>query len=397
MGMFGLTNINFNRGSRNLTGPISSLFTSRFNYNILKYPIDVGNYDKGHYMVIFINSQNRTQFTPAGTTGDNPSTVENAIKYDKLNVNDLAGATTGSLGDITSRIGSSSEIGAKIVDISKNALSGVSGASGKNRVFTRTIQRTAETIALYMPDTLNFTHNQSYSDVSLGGGLGGALLTGGGTAVADLIQSLRNGQSIDDILKRLGNQAPGLVDIGVGAVSSKFGRFGQVFVAAGLERAINPLLELLYSSPSLRQFRFDFLFYPRTEREAQEVQKILNKLKFHQAPEIDRTTRGFFLIPPSEFDIKFYYNGGENPNIPKISTCVLETIDVDYAPNGFAAYEIPSQLTPTEGGTGMPVSIRLSLQFKETEIMTKDNFQDRGQSFGETYQYSNDQFPNVEE
>ena len=80
------------------------------------------------------------------------------------------------------------------------------------------------------------------------------------------------------------------------------------------------------------------------------------------------------MTPPSEFDIKFMYNGKENPNIPKVSTCVLESIDIDYAPNGFSTYEVPGQNTPTPGGTGTPVGVRMSLQFKETEILTKANF-----------------------
>jgi len=377
MAIFSFTDINFNRGARNLTGPISSLFNTAYNYDILKYPIDIGNYDKGHYMVLHINTQNRTQFNSSGLTGENPSIVNNFINQNKPNPSSLVSTITDTINTFTSGLGEQAQ---RFSNSAKQLFEGASGLSGTNRVFTRTIKQTKETIALYMPDTLNFTYSQTYSDVSLGGGLGGALLTGGGTAIADLIQSLRSGQSIDETLKRLGNQAPGLADIGAGVAATEFGgRFGQVFVAAGLERAINPLLELLYTSPSLRQFRFDFLFYPRTEKEAQEVQKILNKLRFHQAPEIDRKTNGFFLVPPSEFDIKFYYNGTENPNIPKISTCVLETIDVDYAPNGFAAYELPSALTPSEGGTGMPVAIRLSLQFKETEIMTKSNFAEGGQ------------------
>ena len=119
------------------------------------------------------------------------------------------------------------------------------------------------------------------------------------------------------------------------------------------------------------------MFYPRNEKEATEVQKIIHKLRFHQAPEIDSNSQGFFLIPPSEFDIKFYYNGKENINIPKISTCVLTTIDVDYAPNGFSAYEVAGETYPSTGRTGMPVGIRLSLGFKETEILTKANYESR--------------------
>jgi hypothetical protein len=100
--------------------------------------------------------------------------------------------------------------------------------------------------------------------------------------------------------------------------------------------------------------------------------QIIKKLKFHQAPEIASRAGGRFLIPPSEFDIQFFYNGFENPNIPKVSTCVLDTIDVDYAPNGFSAYEVPGSLKPEEGETGTPTGIRLSLQFKETQIITKE-------------------------
>jgi hypothetical protein len=121
------------------------------------------------------------------------------------------------------------------------------------------------------------------------------------------------------------------------------------------------------------------MMYPRSSKEALEVQRILNRLRFHQAPEILKEGAGgfgsFFLVPPSEFDIEFYYNGRINPNIPKISTCVLTSIDTDYAPNGWAAYEVPSDRgNSVLGKTGMPVGIRLSLNFQETEILTKDNF-----------------------
>jgi hypothetical protein len=161
----------------------------------------------------------------------------------------------------------------------------------------------------------------------------------------------------------------------------QFGNQGAGIYAAGTGTVINPQLEMIYTSPSFREFRFDFMLYPRSSKEAIEVQKILNRLRFHQAPEIFKegagALGGFFLVPPSEFDIKFYYNGRINPNIPPISTCVLTSIDTDYAPNGWSAYEVPSDSgEPTMGKTGMPVGIRLSLNFQETEIMTKDNFFD---------------------
>jgi hypothetical protein len=76
------------------------------------------------------------------------------------------------------------------------------------------------------------------------------------------------------------------------------------------------------------------------------------------------------LIPPSEFDIKFYYSGKENDNIPKIGSCVLKDIQVNYAPQGWSAYEVPGQ-SATLGGTGMPVGIEMTLSFQEITYITK--------------------------
>ena len=154
-------------------------------------------------------------------------------------------------------------------------------------------------------------------------------------------------------------------------IAGEVGALGA-FAATGV--VTNPMLELLYTSPSFRSFQFDFFFYPRDEREALEVQKIIERLKFHQAPEISGSFGKGFLIPPSEFDIRFYYNGAQNPNIPQISTCVLEDININYAPNGFSAYEVPNENIPSLGRTGMPVSIQLTLQFKEVTYLTKEDF-----------------------
>ena len=150
------------------------------------------------------------------------------------------------------------------------------------------------------------------------------------------------------------------------------GPVGQILFTAGTGGKVqNPMLEILYSSPQFREFNFDFLMFPRSEQEALEVQNIIDRLKFHQAPELVKNSGGYFLYPPSEFDISFYYNGHENPNIPKISTCVLTTITTDYTPGGFATYEVEGESIASMGRTGMPVGIKLSLSFKETEYLVK--------------------------
>jgi hypothetical protein len=319
---------------------------SQYDTNIFKFPIDIGNADKGHYMIIHINQQENTNFKN-NILSDKPTVIENRVRFGTTNLPSIIGTAVRPVSDSLNLN----------IDLPKDF----------DLKFLRTINRTSDTIALYMPDTLNFIHNQSYSDLEMTGTLAAAASVG--FSFKDMLEGDSSNATLKGVIKNL---SPFIAR--AAAVESSFLR--AVFAGAA-QKVINPMMEMIYTSPAFREFRFDFMFYPRDEKESNQVQKIIQKLKFHQAPEFDYSDGGlgFFMIPPSEFDIKFYYSGKENPNIPKISTCVLTAIDVDYAPNGFASYEVPGENDPHLGKTGMPVGIRMSLQFKETEIMTKKHFE----------------------
>lgn len=123
---------------------------------------------------------------------------------------------------------------------------------------------------------------------------------------------------------------------------------------------VNPRVEVLFSTRPQRQWVFELFLVPRSEKEAEAVKQIIQTLRYYAAPEISMT--GFFYIPPAEFDITFFFNGKENQNLPRISTCVLERIDVDYAPeNTYSTFK-----------DGQPIATRLSLAFREVEILHKE-------------------------
>jgi len=404
MALFGLTDIKIGgRGSvsiGDLRESGSGILPSRYESNTYRYPIDIGDTNKGHYMVIHINQQDKTQFSGT-TTDDLPTIFENRqstgvypggvystsiLAEALLNVADSSGArAAGSFAQ--GLIDKLPNIG-KILNIPQDSLGQFTnvlekfGSASKETVtswlqqaaskkFVRTITRTTDTIALYMPDTLSFTQQQDYSELNLGGGLFAGL-----GALADAGRSLKDSRDSGDITQfAVKNLSPFILN----KLTGLAGDAGRAVFAGLTGTVVNPQLELIYTSPRLRSFRFDFMLYPRSEKEAVQVQNILERLRFHQAPEVlGQGSPGglgsFFLVPPSEFDIKFYYNGSINPNISPISTCVLQQIDIDYAPSGFATYEIPRQVTAQLGGTGMPVGIRLGLQFMETEILTKANY-----------------------
>lgn len=400
MALFKLTDITFNKETK---GPLTKLEDSEslgLDTNILKYPLDLGAYDKGHYMIFYINEQINTQYSDASQYSTGPtiqrfrevlqtqrgpinlgqqltnlggaidSAMKSAFSSDTVQqISQFADTARNVAGNRTDPLGQS-EIARQAAEASKTLIE--QGKSGLGKAidtinsgsFLRKVRRTKQAISLYMPDTLTFAYNQSYNDLAVFDTLGNV-----GT-------SLAAGSSLVDALKNGGSQnAPvNIASFGLEFlrqnVTGVVGNIANIGLAQ-LGVASNPGLEVIYGSPSFRQFRFDFLFYPRSRQEGEAVQNIINSLKFHQAPEYATQTGGKFLIPPSEFDIEFYHNGKINPNIPKISTCVLTSIDLDYAPNGFSAYEVPSQ-SAAIGGTGMPVAIRMSLNFKETQIVTKE-------------------------
>lgn len=336
MSLFSFANISFGSKNRSFRADEETLGTdSKYGYDIYRYPIDLGSMDKGHYMMFHINKQSSesSQVKSEEVKGVNPTVIQNRLSNNVVTPAALAGP-------LVNR------------DLSVS--------------FTRTIKRVKDSVALYMPDTLQFTHNQQYSQPSLSGDI-----AAGGSIIDNFKNSQpQNGASAESLKQFLSNISPALAK-GLQSTSPLLSAGFTAFTGV----VVNPMLEMIYSSPNFREFRFDFMFYPRSEVEAQEVQRIINRFQYHQTPEIINAGAGFFLVPPSEFDILFYYNGSINPNIPKISTCVLESIDVDYAPNGqFSAYEVQGQTVASMGKTGMPVGIRMSLQFRETEIMTKKNF-----------------------
>ena len=369
-------------GQPSLTGPLSSLSKGLFGLSNLRYPSDLSSSDKNHYMTITIYEQRNTQFqNDPALDASGKQALAGAFGTDASSaaVRSAAGEAGQALVGIVNKGVDLLAQGANLLGINSNStaqaqqgaqtLTGyandVFGAAG-NPMALRATGKITTTISLYMPDTLVFDHHQGYSDV----GMGGELLTGlaaGGKSIADIV----NNPGTDDKFKQaVTNLSPFALSI----LANKGGNFTKTLFTAATGVVQNPMLEMIYTSPKFREFRFDFQFYPRSQKESEEVQNIIRELRFHQAPEGLAVSNGFFMVPPSEFGINFYYNGVENPNIPKLGICVLQTLTVDYAPSGFSAYEVPGQLTPQRGGTCMPVSIRVSLQFKETEIRTKASY-----------------------
>jgi hypothetical protein len=201
--------------------------TIDFKATTLRYPVDVGNYDKAHYMVFYIRQQSNTQFgeiivdenalnsaaadvqknafsqlnTSQSSQASNIGSKFGGELLNKLNdgLSEINKATGGALEGLTSAVGKAA--GGVITDVNnlfgrKTALIGGNSAATQRNIDTsikaitnksplgkiRKTQLTTDAIALYMPDTLNYSYSQSYDQLSLGGEAAGKIAAAASSA-----------------------------------------------------------------------------------------------------------------------------------------------------------------------------------------------------------------------
>ena len=130
----------------------------------------------------------------------------------------------------------------------------------------------------------------------------------------------------------------------------------------------NPNLELLFKSPTLRNFSFTIRLTPRSSDESKRIRMIIRALKQHSAAKVNpqlfqgKTSSdgsNFLLGSPDVFKLRYIKAKTQKDikGLNKFKTCALNSISVDYTGEvgRFAAYEEDSQ----------PVTTIISLAFTE--------------------------------
>jgi hypothetical protein len=249
-------------------------------------------------------------------------------------------------------------------------------------------QKPYATISLYMPDTQNISYSSHYEEVSMTKELGIPGYLANAISDADK-SSFKNSGTPYAIAAAaaLGGAAVGSQAIG-----------SLVAQSAGI--IVNPQIQLLFTSVELRTFQLEFILTPKSSAEAQTVKNICDSFAFYSLPGIagaQTGQSGQFLTPPQVFSVQFQFlgnsgplsqisntlqsalngtglntliggssspiTGGTSAKTFSVNDCVLTDVNIDYAPNGWSAYN-----------DGYPVQTRLTLQFKETTMITKNHF-----------------------
>lgn len=367
------------------SGPLSALFGGK-SLTTFNYPTELStDATKSHYVTFGIK-----EIVPASTTN-----IRQGASIGLNSAGRAVGAVTGLLGTVASAPGkaiadvlNSTPIGQSILaDVQASPVGKLTGfltnvVESTNEVIvtgiktgiqvTPPIKELVSVISLYMPDTLNSDFQASWEEVSMTEELGSLIknirgidqLAGKGYDAAAATSTVIGGAKAafsavssdpfvqDKITKGMAN-----------FMNEKSQTLSKVLLqAAGF--ASNPQLQMLYKGLGVRSFQLSFTFSPKSKKEAKIVDNIIYTFKRYAAPVFASggtvSSQSMYLIPPALFSVKFYNKGVENPFLPRYTDCVLETINVNYAPNGFAAHT-----------DGAPIQTQLTLQFKEIEIVDR--------------------------
>lgn len=226
-------------------------------------------------------------------------------------------------------------------------------------------------INLYIPDTVNVQYNMGYDPISLTNALGTAAFVAMGTA--SIYNSIENNPGTK-VVNALGSN-PYVVAAGAkgtAAIMSKKGLQTEGLDDLALRSqgfAYNPQTQLIFKGVELRTFQFDFTLTPYSQQEAEDIKQIVKLFKLAGSPAIRQDgiagLDGLFFDVPDPFEIFFFHNGKVNDKVHRLGRCVLMNVNVDYAPMGWVTF-----------GDGHPVQTKLTLQFRETEIVDRAKIQE---------------------
>lgn len=336
----------------------ASTYQNKYKTKTYQYPSDLlsnrGIYGD-NYVVFYVNVPSDSRLIKEGkvtTTDQDTTSLRGAVAsagYTATNVKVAAGAAIAGLGAAFNIPGSGTgkvAMGA--------AFGGVAGTLANKETPKgtplRQQRRILESITLYTPNSLTTRYGMNYDVQDL---LGMAAIANVGEDIAKFKNG--NGTAM--------NAAGGLGS----ALAAGILQTPQVggFMSAATGLAGNPKKEQVFQNVDFRTFSFQYTFAPRNAKESEEVQNIIKTFKLHMHPEY-KDANGYLFLYPSEFDIYFYQGNEENMNLPRVTSCVLQEMSVNYTPNN----------QYTTFGDGASTQIDVTLIFRELAILTKAEIED---------------------
>ena len=365
---------------------------SSYNFEECAYPEGIGSdMDKMHYIRFFVNMRGKSKFLEGSKSKEREGkkfkiAAEDAefqklrsqqgriLSTEKGNLQETGLVTSGgrvglvvaaaigiaNRSGLGSLLGSGagfaagSQVGEKAAELTKK------GAELFQDIREDVPRRITDVVTLHIQDRPTVNYSVGYTEDEVG-------ILGGLLAGSD-VSNINNLEDLGELAKQVG--APAALQL-LNTIGGLGGSLGGTLntrrlLESGIKNRTNPFREQFFERVDFRTFNFRHTFMPKNLGEVNQVKKIIDLFKFHMHPELVGEKNLMFLYP-SEFDIKYMFEGEENNYFNKFTTCVLEDMNVEYGGDIFATFE-----------RGQPVEVNMSLRFKEIELLTKENIDSRG-------------------
>jgi hypothetical protein len=335
-------------------GEASEFSADKYSIGQHTYPDDLYSNKRvygGNYVVFYINVSEDSKLIKndnAETVGDFPPRDRGDAAGNPVNLT-AANATAGGIGGLIAG-------GLFTGDIKGAAKAGAAGAVGGAVVGalvagqgTRAQKRLKTAIALHIPNQLQIRYGMQWSEDDT------SILAMAGAAGEEVMKAVTTGS--------VSSGVPAGKAMLANLALAKGPNAGANSAYSGI--AANPKKEQVFKGVDFRSFQFEYQFFPKDQKEARAISKIINEFKYHMHPEF-KDAGNFLYIYPSEFDVFYYQNGHENLHLHRHTSCVLTEMNVNYTPNGqFNTFS-----------DGMPTQINMTLSFRELALLTKDKVKD---------------------
>jgi hypothetical protein len=187
--------------------------------------------------------------------------------------------------------------------------------------------------------------------------------TGMAGGVADAAQQYLASGDGEGKADALGNAAKAIV---YGKLVQAAGDLGSV-IGQAVGAVPNPHIQALFSGVPLRQHRFEWTFAPRNAKESGELMTMLKALKAFSLPSYSSLGTAA-LAYPFLCEPVIMING-ETSEWIKFMPCLIQSVEINYAPQGIPAFF----------EDGRPTFVEVSISMLETQIQTANDYAKDGE------------------
>ena len=335
------------------TGPVTGNAQTTRGGEVLQYPLDLGTDGNSHFIAFFVKQIESAKAEIASTDGGKGDKNQKQAESNTLSKGTENKDTTAEQKQMNKKVNAAN---AKAFGTGKKYLS--------IQEKTRPTSKLVKTIALYFPPSVQQTYNLSYNEqeISRQAAFGASIIQG---FMAQGFNTETFKGAIDkgmEGLKSVVNQ------MGISALD-QIAPGSSALIALNRGKVLAPKMEVMFENIGKRSFSYSFTFTPSSEREADEIDKIVKAFRFHASADY-ADDFGFELTIPDQFEIEYYtQNNSPNGYLHKIGTCVLESVDVTYGGDKMTWHETNAKGAP-------PTKTTLALSFKELMTVTKSAIED---------------------